>query len=106
MQEIIVDALNKTAYTGILLFEKAFDRVWQNGLLYKMKNMGYNAALIKLIHSFITNRKLRVIINSHISNNRTIKAGVPQGSPLSPILHSIYTADIPKTTSAKTQISL
>ena len=35
---------------------KAFDKVWQEGLIYKLKSMGVTDSLLKLIQSCLTNR--------------------------------------------------
>ena len=42
---------------------KTFDRVWHKGLLYKLKCMGINGKLLKLVESFLRNRYQRVILN-------------------------------------------
>ena len=36
---------------------KAFDRVWHNGLLYKLKRCGVSGQLLLLIQSFLKDRK-------------------------------------------------
>ena len=45
--------------------------------------------------SYLSNRMFRVKINNEITKLHPIKAGVPQGSILGPILYLIYTSDIP-----------
>ena len=46
---------------GVFLdISKAFDRVWHEGLLYKLKSYGINGPLLILIKSFLTNRFQRV----------------------------------------------
>ena len=76
---------------------KAFDRVWHDGLIVKMLNMGYPVGIVKLIRCYLHRRKLRVKVANHLSTYWTIEAGVPQGSVLSPHLFTIYTADLPRT---------
>lgn len=76
--------------------EKAFDKVWHAGLIHKMHEMGYSLSLIKLIQSYLRNRKFRVKINETTSTWRSITAGVPQSSLISPLLFNIFIADIPK----------
>jgi hypothetical protein len=75
--------------------EKAFDCIWHNGLLHKLKEFKYPMYVIKLIKSFLTDRKFSVYADGRMSEWRAITAGLPQGSSLSAILYSIYTADIP-----------
>lgn len=74
---------------------KAFDSVWHYGLVYKLLLFRFPIYLVKLLLSFLTGRRFTVKVGSKQSSDRSIPAGVPQGSPLSPILFSIYTSDIP-----------
>lgn len=108
VSQIITNALNKRKHTAMMIFdiEKAFDRVWHDGLIYKLRQLQYPIAMIKLIHSFITNRTFQIKLQSHLSTTRHSKAGVPQGSPLSPLIYIIYTSDIPKPNSATTHLSI
>jgi alpha-D-ribose 1-methylphosphonate 5-triphosphate synthase subunit PhnL len=47
-------------------------------------------SLIKLIASFLTNRKVKVSVEGEISSPRKVEAGVSQGSVLATVLHSLY----------------
>lgn len=84
--------------TGMILLdvEKAFDCVWHDGLLYKMHLLNFPNYILKLIKSFCSNRSFQVCIGNSLSSPKSIRAGVPQGSVLSPFLYNIYTADIKK----------
>ncbi|KAJ0181491.1 hypothetical protein K1T71_003576 [Dendrolimus kikuchii] len=76
--------------------EKAFDRVWHKGLIYKLLNTTTPHAITKLIASFLHGRDFYVSVEQTVtSQKRTISAGVPQGSCLSPALYGLYTDDIP-----------
>ena len=84
--------------------EKAFDKVWHHGLIYKLfttkiKHGNKTATLpmnfIKLINCFLINRTIQIRINKELSEPFSPKAGTPQGSPLSPLLFLIYVNDIP-----------
>ena len=88
---------NKQHTIGLFLdVEKAFDKVWHTGLLFKLKHLGVPFYLQDIINSFISDRTYRVKVNSALSQTRTIRAGVPQGSALSPLLFNVYFSDIPK----------
>lgn len=52
--------------------------------------------LIKIVKSFITDRKFLVSINGSHSDIKNITAGLPQGSVLSPLLYSIFISDFKK----------
>ena len=41
-------------------FSKAFDKVWHEGLLYKLECNGISGNLLNLIRNFLSNRKQRV----------------------------------------------
>ena len=89
--------LNNSITTGVLFLdiEKAFDRVWHNGLLYKMEQFNYPKSIIKLIASFLRNRTFQVQLKGTISTLKEIPYGCPQGAVLSPMLYNIYIADAP-----------
>ena len=65
---------------------KAFDRVWHEGLIYKIKCMGVKGDLLALIESFLFERQQRVVLNGQESEWQTIKSGVPQSSILGPLV--------------------
>jgi hypothetical protein len=92
------EGLKNKMSTGLVALdvEKAFDRVWHNGLVYKMINMKFPTYLILITKSFLTNRKFRVKIGSSFSIIMDIIFGVPQGAVLSPTLYNIFTCDIPR----------
>lgn len=76
--------------------EKAFDTVWQHGLLYKMLNtFHFDHHLCKCIYNYLQHRTFKVKLADKTSDERTISAGVPQGGVLSAILYIIFVADMP-----------
>ena len=61
-----------------------------------MKKYGIYHNLLRWINSFLNERSTSIKIKNIKSNIFTPKYGVPQGSPLSPILFIIYVSDIPQ----------
>ena len=70
--------------------EKAFDNVWHNGLRFKIFQLGLPSKMTRWLSDFLVGRLIQVNINNFLSNQINPKAGVPQGSVLSPLLFPIY----------------
>ena len=70
---------------------KAFDRVWHRGLLFKLRRLGLSGSLLNWFTSYLDNRYQRVAVEGSLSDILRVKAGVPQGSILGPLLFlSVY----------------
>lgn len=98
----MTDVIEKTLEEGkicaavLLDVAQAFDRVWHAGLIHKMKQI-LPRYFSQLLESYISERSFRIKQNTEYSDLKDIRAGVPQGSVLGPVLYLLYTHDIPQT---------
>ena len=69
--------------------EKAFDKLWRNGLFYKLKNKLDKRDWL-ILKKYYDGSTAEIICNGEVSNAFKVVTGVKQGGVLSPFLFNVY----------------
>jgi hypothetical protein len=72
----------------------AFDGVLPGRLVRRLREQGWPDHLVRWIQSFATNRSIKIRLDGETGLATDIWCGLPQGSPISPILFMLYTAPL------------
>jgi hypothetical protein len=73
----------------------AYNGVYKDRLLQRLAARGIPPALVRWIDAFCSERTASILVNGHASQQQPLpQAGLPQGSPLSPILFLFFNADL------------
>ena len=74
-------------------FKKAFDTVYHDILIQKLKYTGVQGKNLDLLTNYLSNRSQITFANSKIASSHAISCGVPKGSILGPLLFLVYIND-------------
>ena len=71
-------ALNRSGATRSVALDvsKAFDRVWHADISYKLKCYGISGQIFGLISSFLSNRRLRVVLDGKFSQEYPVNSEI------------------------------
>lgn len=89
---------------AILDFSKAFDTVPHKKLLHKLEQYGIEGCILAWLKDFLTNRKMKTVVEGEKSDDVKVDSGVPQGTVLGPLMFLRHINDLPDT--VKSQVRL
>lgn len=81
---------------AFLDISQAFDKVWHDGLIYKIQTT-LPFHFLSILKSYLQDRHFLVMRNEARTGLYKIHYRVPQGSVLGPVLYSLFTANLPTT---------
>jgi hypothetical protein len=96
LQEMILTITKRRSkvFSAFLDMEKCFDKIWWNGMLYKLHNIGITDSLWLLIRNWYVGSKCVVLSNGIYSDTFSISRGIRQGGVLSMVMMTVAFCDI------------
>ena len=92
----LTNIINRTLHEGrkcitvFLDLAKAFDTVSHSKLIQKLEYIGIRGKVLDVFVSYLTNRTQYVKIGDTLSSVEIVKAGIPQGTIVAPLIFLIY----------------
>jgi len=97
LQDRVIRHVNSEGYVLAVFvdMEKAFDMIWANGLMLKLKKrFGINGHMFAWLKSFLSDRTIQVKVGNTLSSVVQMENGSAQGSMLSPVLYLCSSDDL------------
>ena len=97
MSDRIARAFNRFGATRTVALDisKVFYRIWHAGLLHKLKTYGISSQIFGPISSFLSNRKLQMVLDGKSSQEYPVNTAFPQRFILGLTLFILYINDLP-----------
>lgn len=87
--------INKESVVVVFFdIEKAYDTMWREGLLIKLRKIEINGRMFNWVKDFLMGRQIQVRIGKIFSEKFPVEYGTPQGSIVSPLLFSLMINDV------------
>ena len=85
-------AWSRKNVAGALLMDvkSAFNNVGRSHLIGRVMALGVESDLVRWTESFVSERKVRLVLNGQEGGDHEVDTGIPQGSPVSPILFTVH----------------
>jgi hypothetical protein len=94
LTECIINRRPRPTYVAFIDIQKAYDRVWRNGLWKKLLKAGIKGKLWRILRNIYAKVESSVLLGNSHTDWFSIFVGLRQGCLLSPILFDLFLDDL------------